>query len=377
MELGEIGKDVKEEDSCVSFIQNLSSKEEMIPLEDIRKVNIMTLADYKNIACGDSGVGPDDIKLMFYIIRLFEERPDLFPTRKQPFSTVTHLDFHESYLGGESCPILVKEVSGQDKKPRLFENLLVLDLCDNIITDKYESLCELLAQFPKLQHFYIGWNNIGDDGVKKIANTLVASCPMVVDLDFCKVGMTNDGCDYLCKQLATLKHLRRLGLPENRIGDDGVNAIAHFISSSPQFFELDICNIGMTDTSLKLLSNAVAVHPSFYRLNFTENRISDVSKGVIIEMFRGFAERYTSSQSKDEPYSLERPSWITDPHWCKWPFSFAYLEVQMRKCEFSPTVMEQIRQAWNELKLPGKLSDTTLSVLETDDVYGSYGLRLD
>ena len=113
-------------------------------------------------------------------------------------------------------------------------------------------------------------NNIGDEGINAIAETLGIS--QISELYVKQCGITPTGAISLS---LVYKRFRILDMSENNIGDDGITAIAGALSNSQQIKELNIKQCGITLTGARSLAAGLLVNYSVRRLDVSENNISD------------------------------------------------------------------------------------------------------
>ena len=70
---------------------------------------------------------------------------------------------------------------------------------------------------------YMGWNNIGDDGINTITKALVSS--KITELGISKCGITLNGVKPLSEALSTSQSITKLRLKQNTITTEGARLI--------------------------------------------------------------------------------------------------------------------------------------------------------
>ena len=144
-----------------------------------------------------------------------------------------------------------------------------LRLQKNKITGKGAAiLANALYNNTTLTEFYLSKNQIGDIGVHALAQILSVNNSTLKVLDLYSNFITDEGVNYLAEMLKINKTIIRLGLGFNQITDQGIrslaNTITHFnknlqwlsLSSNklisdksiPSFIEILTCNSSLKNT---------------------------------------------------------------------------------------------------------------------------------
>ena len=114
-------------------------------------------------------------------------------------------------------------------------------------------------------------SNIGDDGITAIAGTLSNS--QISELDVSNCGITLIGARSLAAGLLVNNSVRILDVSNNNIGDDGITAIAETLSNS-QIENLFISWCGITFSGARSLAAGLLVNNSVKILNVSGNPIT-------------------------------------------------------------------------------------------------------
>ena len=87
-------------------------------------------------------------------------------------------------------------------------------------------LAEALTNNTSLQKLNIGYNSIGDTGVRYIVKPLLKDNNTLTKLHLQSNSITEKGADYLANMLRMNRRIRKLGLDYNSIGDEGVRLLS-------------------------------------------------------------------------------------------------------------------------------------------------------
>ena len=91
----------------------------------------------------------------------------------------------------------------------------------------------LVGALPKLEQLRLGFNQIGDEGCKTLAEHLPTSMEM---LSLYNNQIGDEGCKALADHLpTTCTSLKTLDLGMNQIGDEGCKVLAEHLPTSLQF----------------------------------------------------------------------------------------------------------------------------------------------
>ncbi|ROJ35263.1 Mucolipin-3 [Anabarilius grahami] len=125
----------------------------------------------------------------------------------------------------------------------------------------------------------LSWNKLGNTGVKHLCYVLKDShCKLErLRLSFCY--MTEEGCSALTSALkSNLSHLRELNLSWNKLGDSGVKNLSDLLMN-PQFSKLEklhLSECSITEEQCVILTSALKSNPSHLReLNLSWNKLGN------------------------------------------------------------------------------------------------------
>jgi Ran GTPase-activating protein (RanGAP) involved in mRNA processing and transport len=132
-----------------------------------------------------------------------------------------------------------------------------LSLCGNKITS--EGVAILAFRLPNnstLRSLDLSYNHIADAGVYSLSEVLLPNhCVFLKKLVLNKNGITNDGMKYLSEMLSTNQTLTELSLSNNEIGDEGVKQLANVLIDHNRTLKVLVLsfNLFITDLSIDYL----------------------------------------------------------------------------------------------------------------------------
>jgi len=127
----------------------------------------------------------------------------------------------------------------------------------------------LVGALPKLEQLRLGFNQIGDEGCKTLAEHLPTSMEM---LSLYNNQIGDEGCKALAEHLPT--SLETLSLTGNQIGDEGCKALAeHLTTTCTSLKTLDLGMNQIGDEGCKVLAEHLPT--SLTQLFLGGNRIGD------------------------------------------------------------------------------------------------------
>ncbi|XP_059818495.1 NACHT, LRR and PYD domains-containing protein 3-like [Hypanus sabinus] len=130
----------------------------------------------------------------------------------------------------------------------------------------------------KCQELRLGWNELGDSGVKLVSASLRNPECKIQKLGLMDVGLTDSGAEDLVTALSTNPSLTELNLGGNELGDAGVNLVSAALRNP----ECKIQTLGLRDVSLTVsgaedLVSALSTNPSLTELDLESNWLRDQS----------------------------------------------------------------------------------------------------
>ena len=123
-----------------------------------------------------------------------------------------------------------------------------------------------------LQSLVISENNINDNGLTKILNTIPSALVRLIASD---CNITCDGAMNISDTLRTSNTLKHLKIPNNPIGDDGISTIACGImtNTSTALIELDVGNCEIQGT--KSIADVLERNKTLRSIYISDNHIGD------------------------------------------------------------------------------------------------------
>ena len=180
---------------------------------------------------------------------------------------------------------------------------------DNISNIEYrvKFLCDCLKEDNTLQELDLAWNNITNEGAKKIAKAIqvtktlrklnlndnqISDDGAAAISDSLKVNkslqelkiqgrasrcvvITNKGAKYVSEAIQVNTALQKLDLSFNKISDDGAAAISDSLKINVSLQELNLAINDITTEGAKKIAEAIQVTKTLQKLNLLSNKISD------------------------------------------------------------------------------------------------------
>ncbi len=148
------------------------------------------------------------------------------------------------------------------------------------------------AASPHARHVLLGTNAIGDEGASTVARTLAAGNGPheghglhTLYLGCNRIGP--DGVTALADALSADDTVRALWLKRNPVTDDGVTALAAMLRRNTALRTLDLVNTGVTAASLRVLLDALTSRPHpVERLFLGGNGLTADSAGLLAALVR-------------------------------------------------------------------------------------------
>ncbi|XP_032871832.1 NACHT, LRR and PYD domains-containing protein 3-like [Amblyraja radiata] len=189
-----------------------------------------------------------------------------------------------------------------------------LDLKDCRI--QCEGLQRLGPALHKCQDLRLGFNDLGNSGVKLVSAALRNPDCKIQELKLNSVGLTDSGADDLASALSTNHTVTELWLGANSLGDSGVKLVSAALRNPDcKIQRLWLNNVGLTDSGAEYLACALSTNPSLTELELTNNTLTDRSVPALrrliltlprLERIRLGANKI-SSTGKKELRSLQEP----------------------------------------------------------------------
>ncbi|XP_078251527.1 NACHT, LRR and PYD domains-containing protein 3-like isoform X2 [Rhinoraja longicauda] len=139
-----------------------------------------------------------------------------------------------------------------------------------------EGLQRLGPVLHKCQHLGLGYNDLGDSGVKLVCAALRNPDCKIQTLGLATVGLTDSGAEDLASALSTNTSLTELELSDNRLGDSGVKLVSAALGNPDcKIQRLKLRTVGLTDSGAEDLVSALSTNPSLTELDLTWNNLGD------------------------------------------------------------------------------------------------------
>ncbi|XP_072894197.1 ribonuclease inhibitor-like [Hemitrygon akajei] len=161
----------------------------------------------------------------------------------------------------------------------------VIGLCDTIkhlnLQDCHiqsEGIQRLGPGLHKCQELRLGWNELGDSGVKLVSAALRNPECKIQKLGLIGVGLTDSGVEDLVSALSTNPSLTELVLSYNNLEDSGVRLVSAALRNPVcKIQKLELRDVGLTDSGVEDLVSALCTNPSLTELDVRYNSLSDRS----------------------------------------------------------------------------------------------------
>ncbi|XP_078056533.1 NACHT, LRR and PYD domains-containing protein 3-like isoform X1 [Mustelus asterias] len=212
--------------------------------------------------------------------------------------TIKHLDLEECYIQCEGLqrlgPVLhkcqklslgrnkvgdsgVKLLSAALRNPEC--KIWKLDLHRNDLSDSCaEDLASALSTNRSLIHLNLGFNKLGDSGVKQLSVALRNPDCKIQKLHLYGNDLTDSCAKDLASALSTNRSLIDLDLGYNKLGDSGVKLLSVALRNPDcKIQKLDLYNNALTDSCAEDLASALCTKQSLRILNLVTNSFTDQS----------------------------------------------------------------------------------------------------
>ncbi|XP_062895448.1 LOW QUALITY PROTEIN: NACHT, LRR and PYD domains-containing protein 12-like [Mobula hypostoma] len=169
----------------------------------------------------------------------------------------------------------VKTVSAALRNPEC--KIQTLGLYDVGLTDSgAEDLASALSTNPSLTELNLSGNKLGDSGVKLVSAALRNPECKLQELWLDNVGLTDSGAEDLASALSTNPSLTMLDLSDNELGDSGVKLMSAALRNPEcKIRKLRLDRVGLTDSGAEDLASALSTNPSLTELRLSDNELGD------------------------------------------------------------------------------------------------------
>ncbi|XP_072891997.1 NACHT, LRR and PYD domains-containing protein 3-like isoform X2 [Hemitrygon akajei] len=181
--------------------------------------------------------------------------------------SVETLPFNELPLTSIDCGVLSNVIA-------LCDTIKQLDLGNCHI--QCEGIQRLGPRLHKCQQLGLGWNRLGDLGVKLVSIALRNQECKIQKLEMSDVGLTDSGAEDLVLALSTNRSLTELNLSYNKLGDSGVKLVSAALRNAEcKIQKLWLNNVGLTDSSFEDLSSTLSRNRYLTQLHLNGNELGD------------------------------------------------------------------------------------------------------
>ncbi|XP_072893737.1 NACHT, LRR and PYD domains-containing protein 3-like isoform X2 [Hemitrygon akajei] len=161
----------------------------------------------------------------------------------------------------------------------------IIGFCDTIKhldLDNCHIQCEGIQRLGpglhKCLELRLGWNDLGDSGVKLVSAALRNPECKIQKLWLTRVGLTDSGAEDLASALSTIPSLTELYLSDNKLGDSGVKLVSAALRNPEcKIQTLRLGSVGLTDSGVEDLVSVLSTKPSLTWLNLGSNSLTDRS----------------------------------------------------------------------------------------------------
>ncbi|XP_061133487.1 NACHT, LRR and PYD domains-containing protein 3-like isoform X2 [Syngnathus typhle] len=146
----------------------------------------------------------------------------------------------------------------------------------NLSKKSCEALASVLSASRTLSHLDLGWNDLCDDGLEKLAAGLAKpQCTLeVLRLSGCK--LSKKSCKALASVLSSPGSLRELDLSRNYLYDDGLEALAAGLAKPQCTLQvLRLWNCKLSKKSCEALASVLSSPGSLRELDLSDNDLHD------------------------------------------------------------------------------------------------------
>ncbi|XP_069750415.1 NACHT, LRR and PYD domains-containing protein 3-like [Narcine bancroftii] len=143
---------------------------------------------------------------------------------------------------------------------------------------KMEEIQQLQSVLHKCKRLRLGVNDLGDSGVKLVSTALREQDCKIESLEVNSVGLTQYGAENLVAALSTNRSLMELDLGDNQLGDSGVKLVAEaLVNPYCNIRKLCLKEVGVTDCGVEDFVSVLSTNRSVTELDLGSNLLADGS----------------------------------------------------------------------------------------------------
>ncbi|XP_038656759.1 NACHT, LRR and PYD domains-containing protein 3-like isoform X1 [Scyliorhinus canicula] len=174
-------------------------------------------------------------------------------------------------LGDSGMKLLSVALRNQDCK------IQKLELNNNALTVSCaEDLASALSINRSLMYLNLGYNNLGDSGIKLLSTALRNPDSKIQELSLSNNSLTDSCAEDLVFALSTNRALTDLNLGNNNLGDLGVKLLSEALRNPDcKIQKLGLYNNALTDLCAQDLASALNTNQSLLDLNLDNNKLGD------------------------------------------------------------------------------------------------------
>ena len=186
--------------------------------------------------------------------------------------------------------LIDQDISIITKKLLADKQCIELCLCGNKITPQGAStIASKLPSNSFLKTLDLSYNSISNEGVRSISQNLSSKHQSALKtLSLNKNGISNDGAGYLAKMLQSNQTLVKLFLSDNEIGDQGVKQLANVLRThnrTLKYLGLSF-NVFITDACVEHLVRMLESNHTLKELSINDCNLSEAGKLKLRETVR-------------------------------------------------------------------------------------------
>ncbi|XP_051763715.1 NACHT, LRR and PYD domains-containing protein 12-like isoform X4 [Ctenopharyngodon idella] len=186
-------------------------------------------------------------------------------------SLLRELDLTGNKIGDEGLMLL----SDGLKDPHCKLETLRLSYC-NITDESCAALTSALRSNSHLRKLDLPDNKIGDEGLTLLSDGLKDPHCKLEKLTLFDCNITAEGCAALASALRSNSHLRKVDLSENKIGDEGLMLLSDGLKDPHCKLEkLKLYDCNITDEGCAALTSALRSNSHLRELNLSDDKIGD------------------------------------------------------------------------------------------------------
>ncbi|XP_072891629.1 NACHT, LRR and PYD domains-containing protein 3-like [Hemitrygon akajei] len=150
-----------------------------------------------------------------------------------------------------------------------------------------EGLQRLGPGLHKCQELKLGFNDLGDSGVKLVSMALGNPECKIQKLWLRDVGLTDSGAEDLASALSTNPSLTELDLSNNTLGDSGVKLVFSALGNTEcKVQKLELNRVGLTDSGAENLASSLSTNPTLTELDLSNNKLGDSGVKLVSEALK-------------------------------------------------------------------------------------------